>query len=86
MATANGDWAGALSYWIWEETDVLKFVASNPSTTFWMYNFYIFIVKMKCWFKKTKINGKEAGLDHFKKTQNGDPWLWEEIRGSPFVT
>ena len=29
-------WVGALVYWLWEETHVLKMVGLNPSTIYWM--------------------------------------------------
>ena len=35
---------GALVWWLWEETRVLKFVGSNPSTIYWMDIFNIYLV------------------------------------------
>ena len=36
--------AGALVWWLWEETHVLKVVGSNPSTIYWMKNFRIYFL------------------------------------------
>ena len=39
--------AGALVYWLWEETHVPKVVGSNPGTVYWMDIFsQIFVVKI----------------------------------------
>ena len=44
------------------ETRVPKVVGQNPSAVYWMDIFkFIFVVKLKCLFEKTKINKKEAG-------------------------
>ena len=37
-------WAGALVYWLWEETHVLKVVGSNPSPVYWMDIFHIYLM------------------------------------------
>ena len=56
-------WAGALVYWLWEETHILKVVGSNPSPVYWMDIFHHFIISMQkiVMFEKTRINEKEAG-------------------------
>ena len=39
--------AGALVWWLWEETHVLMVMDSNPSTAYWMDIFpHIFVVKL----------------------------------------
>ena len=35
---------GALVWWLWAETHVLKIVGSNPSTIYWMDIFHIILL------------------------------------------
>ena len=58
-------WAGALVWWLWEETHVLKVVCSNPSTVYWMDIFSNIFVAKIVRLKGSKINVKEAGNDPF---------------------
>ena len=40
-------WAGALVWWLWEETHIPKVVGSNPDTVYWMDIFsHLFVVKI----------------------------------------
>ena len=62
--TIDSCWAGALVWWLWEETHVPKVVSSNPGTVNWMDIFsYLFVVK--CVLEKMKINEKEVGVGLF---------------------
>ena len=58
-------WAGALVWWLWEETHVLKVVCSNPSTVYWMDIFSNIFVAKIVRLKGSKINVKEAENDPF---------------------
>ena len=63
--------AGALVYWLWEETRVPKVVSSNPGTISQMDFFHIGICCKFCnVFEKTKINEKEAVVGPFSKKNN----------------
>ena len=59
--------AGALVWWLWEETHVRKVVGLNPGTVYWMNIFtHIFVVNIcNVCYKRLKINEKEAGIGPF---------------------
>ena len=67
----NKTWAGALVYWLWEETHVPKVVSSYHSTVRMLDgNFsHLFVVKFVMSFEKIKKMKKRPGLAiFFKKT------------------
>ena len=62
--------AGALVYWLWEDTHVPKVVGSNPGTVYWMDIFHIYLLwNCVVCLKRPKINQKEAGVGPFLKKQ-----------------
>ena len=57
-------WAGALVWWLWEETHILKVVGSNPAPyTGW--TFFTYCKNCNVCLKRPKINEKEAGVGPF---------------------
>ena len=68
-------WAGALVQWLWEMTQDLEVVGSNPGTVYWMeMTFFALICSKHCIdvrLKRPKINEKEAGVGPLKKNPFG---------------
>ena len=60
--------AGALVWWLWEDTPVLKVVDSNPGAIYWMIiTFFTYICCKNCNVCNDENKQKEAEDGPFKK-------------------